>query len=75
MNITPDTKIKEILDTYPMLRELLPKIDKRFAVINTPPGRLMLRNATVRDVAKKGNVTPEKILSELRKILADKNII
>lgn len=75
MNITPDTKIKEILDTYPMLRELLPKIDKRFAVINTPPGRLMLRNATVRDVAKKGNVTPEKILNELRKILADKNII
>lgn len=75
MNITPDTKIKEILDTYPMLRELLPKIDKRFAVINTPPGRLMLRNATVRDVAKKGNVTPEKILSELRKILTDKNII
>lgn len=75
MNITPDTKIKEILDTYPMLRELLPKIDKRFAVINTPPGRLMLRNATVRDVAKKGNVTPEKILSELRKILSDKNII
>ena len=75
MNITPDTKIKEILDTYPMLRELLPKIDKRFAVINTPPGRLMLRNATVRDVAKKGNVTPEKILSELRKILSDKYII
>lgn len=75
MNITPDTKIKEILGTYPMLRELLPKIDKRFAVINTPPGRLMLRNATVRDVAKKGNVTPEKILSELRKILSDKNII
>ena len=70
MNITPDTKVLDVLNTYPWLRDELPKMDKRFAIMNTPPGKLLLRRATLKDVAKKADVTPEKIIEKFNELLA-----
>lgn len=69
MNITPDTKIIDILELYPWLRDVLPKLDSKFSVMNTFPGKLMIRKMTIRDAAKKAGVTPEKAITRINKII------
>ena len=64
-----NTKVKDILQQYPWLREELVKIDPRFKIINSPIGKALIKNATVADVAKKGGVTSEFLLTNLQKMI------
>ena len=55
MDINSNTKLSDILAAYPWLPDELVKIDGRFKIIKTPIGKMMIKNATVKDdVAKIG---------------------
>ena len=63
-------KLSEILAKYPWLPDELSKLDSRFNIIKTPVGKMMLKNATLADAAKKVGLSEDKIVSELQKLIA-----
>jgi len=53
MEITKDTKLKDILEEYPQLRNILPEINPKFNMINSPMGKIMINKVTITDMRKK----------------------
>ena len=41
MNITKDTKLKDILMEYPWIKDEIIKINDKFKMLNTPIGKVM----------------------------------
>lgn len=69
MNITKDTKIIDILNTYPQLKEKLPKLDPRFKKINSPMAKIVISSWTMDDVSKKSGYSVEKLIAMLEDII------
>lgn len=69
MNITKDTKVSHILNTYPKLREKLPKLDPRFKKINSPMARILISSWTMDDISKKSGYSVEKLIAMLDDII------
>ena len=47
MEITKETKLSDLLDQYPWLKEELSKMDDKFRIVNTPMGKIMMGKATI----------------------------
>ena len=62
-----DTKLIKIFEAYPWLSEVLPQMDKRFAVMNTAPGKLLMNRNSVNDLSKVSGFSAEKLLDKLRR--------
>ena len=69
MNITKDTKVLHILNTYPELREKLPKLDPRFKKINSPMARILISSWTMDYISKKSGYSVEKLIAMLDDII------
>ena len=61
------TPLIKIWEAYPWLSEVLPEMDRRFAVMNTPVGKLLMRKNSVTDLSKVAGFSPEKLLDKLRR--------
>ena len=61
------TPLIKIWEAYPWLSEVLPAMDKRFAVMNTMAGKLLMKKNSVRDLSKVAGFPPEKLLDKLRR--------
>ena len=70
MEINEKTRLKDILAAYPWLPEALIQIDGRFKIINNPIGKMLIRTATVGDAAKKAGYPVDRVLEELKKLIA-----
>jgi hypothetical protein len=46
MDITKETKLKELLENHPQLKEKLTEINPKFKMMNTPMGKVLLGKAT-----------------------------
>ena len=71
MEFNKDTKLKDILNAYPWLKEELLKQDKRFEQLDTPLGKIFMKKATIGDLGKKAGKTPEELIETLKVILAE----
>ncbi|MBR1481852.1 MAG: hypothetical protein IJ598_02660 [Ruminococcus sp.] len=69
MDINSNTKLSDILAAYPWLPDELVKIDGRFKIIKTPIGKMMIKNATVKDAVAKIGLPEETILQQLRQMI------
>ncbi|MBQ3322623.1 MAG: hypothetical protein IJL99_04635 [Firmicutes bacterium] len=69
MELNKDTRLLDILDAYPWLREELPKKDSRFALLDSALGRIFLKKATIGDLSKKADIPAEFLIEELQKML------
>ncbi len=68
VDITPDTKIGTLLDMYPQLEDVLLAMSPSFAKLKNPVlRRTVAKVATVRQVAKVGNLPLGKLVNDLRK--------
>ena len=70
MEFNADTRLIEVLRQYPWLSEELPKVDRRFAVMNSAAGPFMLRKFTIRDVSRHSGLSVEELLEELQRMIA-----
>lgn len=65
--ITPDTKISQLLDSYPGLEDILIEITPTFKKLKNPVLRKTIaRITTVRQAAKVGNVPLGDVINRLR---------
>ncbi len=64
---TAKTRLLQILNDHPWLSKRLPEIDRRFAIMNTAPGKLLLRRMSVADLSSKSGMTVEELLAKLQR--------
>ena len=66
--ITPQTRLKDLLKQYPDLKKRLPEIAPQFKMLNTPLGKLMIGKVDVQMMSDRSGVPLERLLSELRRL-------
>ena len=62
-----NTPLIRIWEAYPWLSEVLPAMDKRFAVMNTAMGKILMKKNTAADLSKVAGIPAEKLLNRLRR--------
>ena len=67
--ITKATRVSELLDTYPWLKETLSTVSDKFKLLNTPMGKIMLKKATLADVSKKSGIDADVLISKLTELI------
>ena len=64
--ITPDTRLKDLLKQYPELRKRLPEIAPEFKMLGTPLGKIMAAKATVRMMSERSGVALDRLIEEIK---------
>lgn len=70
MNITKDTKLKDILNTYPWLLDEAIKLNPKFKMAKTPVGKKMLKKATIADASQRSGIDAEVIIQKVQELIA-----
>ena len=65
MDITKETKFKELLAAYPQIKEKLSELNPKFKMLNTPMGKVMLGKATVGDMSEKSGMDVNELIWKL----------
>ena len=73
MNIDLNTKLTDLLKAYPFLKDEAVKIDKRLNIINSPIGKMMIKNMTIADAEKKANVPANEIIAKIKEVIQKHN--
>ena len=69
VEITPETKLMDLLKQYPFLKDELPKRNKKFKMLKTPMAKVMMRNADVSEMSRRSGMSTEDIISMLKDII------
>lgn len=70
MNITKDTKLKELLKAYPWLIDDAIAIDPAFRALRSPLARALIARADVAEAAKKVGVPPDEVIEKIEELIA-----
>ena len=65
MDITKETKLKELLAAYPQIKEKLSEVNPKFKMLNTSMGKVMLGKATVGDMSEKSGMDVNELIRKL----------
>ena len=69
MDITKNTKLMALLEEYPFLKEEALKISDKFAIIDSPIGKMLLKNASIADLCRKANLSEATVLKKIRSLI------
>ena len=69
MNITKDTKLKDLLAEYPWLKDEITKVNDKFKMLNTLAGKIMLGKADISEMSKKSGMDAEQTISKLTELI------
>ena len=69
MEITKDTKLKDLISTYPWLKDEMAKVNDKFKMLNTPVGKVMLGKATIAEMSKKSGMDSDVLISRISDII------
>lgn len=67
--ITKDTQLAYLLKKYPWLNDEIPKIHKKFRLLNTPIAKVMMKKATINDMSKKSGMDNDLIIKKLKDLI------
>ena len=65
-SITPETKLKDLLEADPNLKQYLFTISDKFRALDTPLARIMLPKATVEKMSERTGVALDEIIAKLK---------
>lgn len=69
MQITRDTKLLDLINQYPWLKDKLPKINEKFKMLNTPMGKIMMGKATIVKMSKKSGMDADTLIRKLQQLI------
>ena len=69
MEITKDTKLKDLIGTYPWLKDEMVKVNDKFKMLNTPVGKVMLGKATITEMSKKSGMDADVLISRISDLI------
>ena len=70
MEVTRDTKLKDLLEQYPWLKEEAMKFSDKAKMIDTPIGKMMIKKMTVADLCDKAGVPEDEALTTINSLIA-----
>lgn len=69
MQITRDTRLLDLINQYPWLKDELPKINEKFKMLNTPMGKIMMGKATIVEISKKSGMDADTLIRKLQQLI------
>jgi len=69
VEITPDTKLMDLIKKYPFLKDELPKTNTKFKMLKTPMAKVMMRKADISDMSKRSGISVDELILILDKII------
>lgn len=69
MEITKYTKLKDLISTYPWLKDEMAKVNDKFKMLNTPVGKVMLGKATITEMSKKSGMDADVLISRISDLI------
>ena len=69
MEITKETKLKDLISAYPWLKDEIVKVNDKFKMLNTPVGKVMLGKATIGEMSKKSGMDTEIIIRKISELV------
>lgn len=69
MQITRDTRLLDLINPYPWLKDELPKINEKFKMLNTPMGKIMMGKATIVEMSKKSGMDADTLIRKLHQLI------
>ena len=71
MNVTKDTKLKDIMQEYPWLLYELIKVEPKFKLAKTPVGKMLLKSATITDLSKRAGMPEDELIENFEKFVKE----
>ncbi len=69
MDITKETKLKDILAKYPWLKDELYKANDKFKMLGTPVGKVMLGKADILEMSKRSGMDAQEIIGKINMLI------
>lgn len=69
MQITRDTRLLDLINQYPWLKDELPKINEKFKMLNTPMGKIMMGKAAIVETSKKSGMDADTLIRKLQQLI------
>ena len=69
MEITKDTKLKDLISTYPWLKDDIAKVSDKFKMLNTPVGKVMMGKATIAEMSRKSGIDADTIINKISELV------
>ncbi len=71
MELTKDTKLKDLLAVYPWLIDEAVKIDGRFRALRSPLGRMLIARADIAEASRRTGVGTDEIIRAIEEMIAN----
>ncbi len=71
MKLTAETKLKDILASYPWIIDEAEKIDRRFRALRSPLGRLLINKADIAEASRRTGVDTDTIIENIEALIRD----
>ena len=68
-DITSQTRLKDLLKQYPILKSRLPELDPKFKMLNTPLGKIMMGKANVQTMSERSGIPLDKLIEGIKKLI------
>lgn len=68
--LTPETRLKDLLKQYPYLKSRLPEISPSFKMLNSPLGAIIVAKADIRMMSEKSGIPLERLMREIQSLLS-----
>jgi len=71
MQLSKDTKLRDLLAAYPWLIDEAVKIDRRLGILRSPFGRALISRADVAEAARRMGLTSEEVIEKVEELIAE----
>lgn len=69
-SINGDTRLRDLLAAHPWLKDVLPQVNEKFAMLNSPLARVMIPKATVRMMAERSGMDLAELSRRISELIS-----
>ena len=73
MELTSKTKLKDLLEKYPWLKDEIIKVNDKFKLLHTPLANVMLGKADLSMMSEKADMDVDVLIEKLKELIASHN--
>ncbi|WP_454959861.1 hypothetical protein [Filifactor alocis] len=73
MELTSKTKLKDLLEEYPWLKDEIIKVNDKFKLLHTPLANVMLGKADLSMMGEKADMDVDVLIEKLKELIASHN--
>lgn len=73
MELTSKTKLQDLLNEYPWLKDEIIKVNDKFKLLHTPLAKVMLGKADLSMMSEKAEMDVDVLITKLKELIASHN--